>query len=75
MLKMICLLFILNLSAPINKAYILKQDYLYPLKLAWILFSQSFVCLYASLWSLKALAQYGTINLSILLWQKDRKLW
>lgn len=34
MLKMICLLFILNLSAPIHKAYILKQDYLYPLKQA-----------------------------------------
>jgi len=43
MLKMICVLFILNLSAPIHKAYILKQDYLYPLKQAWILFSQSFV--------------------------------
>lgn len=74
MLKMICVLFILNLSALIHKAYILKQDYLYPLKLAWILFSQS-LFVYASLWSLKALAQYGTINLSILLWQKDRKLW
>lgn len=34
MLKMICVLFILSLSAPIHKAYILKQDYLYPLKQA-----------------------------------------
>lgn len=73
MLKMICVLFILNLSAPIHKAYILTEN-----KIIYIHWnkpefcSRSLLFVYASWWILKALAQYGTINLSILLWQKDR---
>lgn len=73
MLKIIWVLFIFNFSTPIHKANILKQDYLYPMHQAWILFSQSFVCL-CYFADLKALAQYGTINLCILLRLQDRQL-